>query len=99
MSKTKLIECALTSEWSDGSIVTTNCTINPKTGEIDPEVSRGPVPTGSLDEEYITLPGGDRKEVCQTCHEYVLKTAMVPGVGKTLNEAEECSNPNCSDEY
>jgi hypothetical protein len=94
----KVIACAFTSEWSDGSTVTTQCVYNPDTGEVTPEVSQGPVPTGTLDEEYITLPDGTLINICMVCHSFVLKPAMNPGIGHTLYEAEECRNPDCSDE-
>jgi hypothetical protein len=99
MAKTKKneIKCEITSEWSDGSIVTTPCIYNPKTGEITPEVSKGRIPTGSLEEEYITLPDGELKNVCQVCHGFVIKTN--PGQAKhDLVEEEVCSDPTCSDE-
>ena len=94
----KKIKCTMTSEWSDGSIVTTPCTYNPKTGEVDPEVSKGRVPTGSLDREFITLPDEDELEVCQTCHEYVLKTVVGDLSDLSYGEYDECSNPNCEEE-
>ena len=49
----------------------------------------------TLDREYIVLPDGDELEVCTTCHEYVLKPAMVEGVGKSLDEIMECAGPAC----
>jgi hypothetical protein len=65
------IKCSFTSEWDDGSIVTTPCIYDTKTGEVTPETSTGPIPEGSLEREYITLPDGDEKEVCQVCHSYL----------------------------
>lgn len=94
-----LIKCEFTSIWSDGSIVTTPCIYNPETGEVIPEVSNGPIPTGSLEREYITLPDGEEKDVCPVCHGFVMKSEMNPGRAKhDLIEEEVCSDPNCSDE-
>ncbi len=83
------ISCSFTSVWEDGAIVTTPCIYNPNTGVVSPVVSKGPIPEGALLREYITLPTGEKLEVCSTCHEYVLKTA---------GECQECTNPDCSDE-
>jgi hypothetical protein len=95
----KNIKCEFTSEWDDGSIVTTPCIYHPKTGEVSPEVSKGRIPTGSLEREFITLPDGQEKDVCPVCHGYILKTEMNPGQAKhDLIEEEVCSDPNCSDE-
>jgi hypothetical protein len=92
------MKTAFTSVWSDGSIVTTPCKYDPKTGRCEPEVSHGPIPTGSLDREFITLPDESELEVCDVCHEYTLKPVMTEGIGKQLSEETECRNPNCSDE-
>jgi hypothetical protein len=97
--KNREIKCSFTSEWSDGSVVTTPCVYDPKTGEVTPEVSKGRVPTGTLEREFITLPGDEEIEVCNTCHEYVVRSAMVPGAGDdtTLEEVPSCMNPECDD--
>ena len=79
------IKCTFTSEWDDGSIVTTPCVYDDVTGQTDPEVSNGPVPTGMVLREYITLPDGDELEVCHDCHEYVRQ------------EDSDCPNPDCPD--
>lgn len=99
MNKSKEIKCEFTSEWSDGSIVTTPCIYDPKTGEVTPEVSKGHIPTGSLEREYITFLDGDEKDVCPVCHGFVMKTVMNPGQAKhDLVEETVCSDPNCNDE-
>jgi len=92
------IKCTFTSEWDDGSVVTTPCIYDPKDGEVTPEVSKGRTPTGSLEREYITFPDGEEKEVCNVCHGYVMKTEMNPGIGHDLNEEQVCSDPECSDD-
>lgn len=85
-----------TSEWSDGTIVVTPCIYDEKTGEITPEVSKNSRPKGCLEREYITLPDGDEKEVCQECHGYVMKSVMNHGQAKhDLVEEDVCSDPDC----
>jgi len=93
----KEIKCEFTSVWSDGSVVTTPCIYDSKTGEVTPEVSKGRIPVGSLEGEYITLPDGEEKDVCPTCHGFVLVGKMFEGVGKCLDEEFVCSDPNCND--
>jgi len=93
-----MVRCTFTSEWSDGSVVATPCSYRPATGEVTPNISKGPIPTGSLKAEFITLMDGTEIKVCRTCHDFVLKPVMIPGIGHTLNEAEECMNPLCNDE-
>jgi len=81
------------SKWSEGT-VKTNCELDPETGELFPET----VDTkdlGSLEKEYFETPDGDEIPVCSTCHEFILKTAMFPAVGKSLIEGSECSNLDC----
>jgi len=90
------IPCSFTSEWDDGSIVTTPCVYNEQTGEVEPEVSEGPVPTGMVDREYITLKDGKQIEVCPECHEYVLKTIVEYNADLSFGDHQECSNPNCN---
>lgn len=94
-----MIKCEFTSEWDDGSVVTTPCEFNPDTGEVHPETSNGPIPEGCLEREYITLHDGEEKEVCNTCHGFLVKKVMNPGQAKhDLIEEEVCSDPSCSDE-
>jgi hypothetical protein len=92
--KSPLIKCTFTSVWSDDSAITTACEYDPKTGEvISSTVDINP--DGCLEREYITLPNKEEIEVCPTCHSYVMKTVMNPGIGHDLNEEEECSDPDC----
>lgn len=93
-------KCEFTSIWSDGSIVTTPCIYDSKTGEVSPEVSKGHIPSDTLEREYITLPDGEEKEVCQVCHGFVMKSVLNPGqANHDLIEEEVCSDPDCSNEY
>jgi hypothetical protein len=107
----KLIHCSFTSVWNGGSeVVTTPGTYNPDTGEVDAEESSDLIPEGTLDREFITLPPYERTpghvpnppsfhggeiEVCTTCHAYVMKPVMNPGIGHDLNEEHICSDPDC----
>jgi hypothetical protein len=89
------MKCTFTSEWDDGSIVTTPCEYDPETGEVNPEVSKGPAPEGSLEREYITLPDGDERKVCSRCHTFVIKIAVGDLADLSYGEYEECMNPDC----
>jgi hypothetical protein len=82
------------SVWSCGATVSTPATLNKKSGEVCTE----PVnidPKGALVREYFETPDGDELEVCMTCHSYIRKTVMNPGMGHDLNEETECSDPDC----
>ena len=91
------IACSFTSEWDDGSIVTTDCFYNEETGEVEPEVSKGVVPTGMVLKEYITLEDGEEITVCPDCHGYVLKTIVGDQADLSYGEAQECSDKNCGE--
>ena len=89
------IKCSFTSSWTKSSIIIP-CVFNSETGEVHPEMS--PVkPKGSLEKEFITLPDGDEREVCPTCHEYILKTVMGDRADLSYGEIKVCSNPNCEE--
>ena len=94
-NKTK-IKCEFTSVWDDGSVVTTPCIYNEKTGYCDPKVSKGVIPTGMVDEEYITLDSGEQKTVCPDCHEYVMKTVIGDRDDLSYGEYEVCSDLKCA---
>lgn len=90
----KNIKGQFVSVWDDGSEISTYCELDPSDGELFPTV----VETGdhgSLEREYFQTPDGDELEVCTTCHEFILKTVMNPGIGHDLNEEQVCSNPEC----
>lgn len=82
----KIIDCKFTSEWDDGSVVTTPCKYNPTTGHCEPEVACGTIPTGMVEREYITLNGGTI-EVCPDCHEYIMEV--------DYDESSRCANSEC----
>jgi len=90
------MKCEFTSVWDTGPVVTTPCEYDPETGLVNPEVSKGPVPTGSLECEYITLPDESELEICPECHEYVLKTVVGDRADLSYGELKECPNPDCN---
>lgn len=92
------MKCEFTSVWDDGSVVTTPCEYNPDTGEVEPEVSKDTVPTGSLLREFIALEDGENIEVCMDCHSYTLKTVVGDRADLSYGEYEECRNPECIDD-
>jgi len=71
------MDCVFTSEWNDGSVVTTPCIYNEETSQVFPECSMGEPPTGELIREYITFSDGKQLEVCCECHEYPLTKVMI----------------------
>lgn len=81
------------SVWEEG-VVQTHCELDPSTGEVFPD-SVDTVDLGTLEREYFETKDGDELEVCPTCHGYILKTVMNPGIGHDLNEENECSDPEC----
>jgi hypothetical protein len=83
-----------TSVWDDGSEITTPAALNLKTGELEVTQSKKS-PKGSLEREYFEDKDGEEYEVCDTCHSYIMKAVMNPGMGHDLNEEQECSDPDC----
>lgn len=89
------MKCEFTSVWDDGSVVTTPCEYNSDTGKVEPEVSKGEIPTGGLIREYITLADGEEIEVCTDCHSYTLKKVVGDRADLSYGEYDECRNPEC----
>ena len=92
------MKCEFTSVWDDDSVVTTPCEYDPDTGEVTPEVSKGRIPTGCLEREYITLEDGEEIEVCPDCHGFTLKAVMDDLADLSYGETSECRNPDCVEE-
>lgn len=92
-----LHKCQFISEWEEGT-VQTNGTYDDKTGEVTAE-SVDTEDMGFLEREYITYTNRKKQEceceVCTTCHSYIMKTEMNPGIGHDLNEEQVCSDPDC----
>ena len=82
--------------WDEGS-VRTPAQLDEATGEVT---------TNSVDvegmehliEEMFKDEDGEEHDVCPECHEYILKVVTKEGVGKTLYEAQVCSNPDCDNQ-
>jgi hypothetical protein len=91
----KKTNCTFTSVWDDGSVVTTPCIYHEDTGEVEPEVSEGTIPTGMVTREYISLDNGDEIEVCLDCHSYTLKTAVGDLADCSYGEYRVCSDDEC----
>lgn len=89
-----IITGSFISVWEQG-IIQTEGTLDTETGEVTCKV----VDTGDLgylDREYFEDKDGKEYEICTTCHEFTLKTVMVPDdVGIGLSQEMVCSNPNC----
>ena len=81
------------SVWEEGTIQTEG-TLDIETGEVTCKSVNTP-DLGCLEREYFEDKDGNEYEVCKECHEYILKTAMVPGISHTLEEEQYCSNPDC----
>lgn len=89
------------SVWDGGIEIRTPAELDEATGEVTTEsVEPGDVET--LDREYFEssefVNAGEEYEVCPDCHEYILKVVMKEGEGKTLYEAQVCSNPDCENQ-
>lgn len=83
------------SVWNDGDVVVeTRCEFNPTTLEIGNVETANHIPDvlESLDREYILDSDDNEYEVCTNCHEKILKTRMVEGPGKTLEEEKYCED-------
>ena len=87
------------SVWSDGCTIETSATLNPKTGEVTADQSNDTEDHGSLEREYFEYKNRKHQacevEVCTTCHSYIMKTVMNPGIGHDLNEEKVCADPDC----
>ena len=90
-----IVLCTFTSVWNGNEVVSTPGTYDPDTGEVTCEVSNGPIPEGTLDREFVTLPDGTELEVCTDCHEYVERTFMGQRADLSYGEITECTNPEC----
>ena len=85
--------CQLVTVWDGGTEIRTNAFFNKKTKEVisheavDAEVE-------VLEQEYIEFEDGETREICKTCHSFVLVPRMVPS-GKTLVEVNLCADSAC----
>ena len=88
-----ILKGTFTSVWDGDVEVTTNATLDTDTGYVVAEPTN--VSVDSLDREYFTDEDGDEYEICSDCHEYIMKSVMVDGIGKCYDEIFVCSNPDC----
>ena len=89
------IKGVFVSVWDDGTEIRTNATLDEETGHIEAEQSDDPCDHGSLVREYFEDEDGNEYEVCPDCHEYIMKTVMIDGIGQCLDECRVCSDPDC----
>jgi hypothetical protein len=86
-----------TSVWDNDTEITSPAVLNTETGEIG-AVAVEANDVDILDKEYFTDEDGEEYEVCPECHDFILKTVMKEGIGKTLYEALVCSDPECKNQ-
>ena len=84
-----------TSFWSNGQYITTPAELNEVTGEVRRAVINT-TNNSTLVSEYFTDEDGNEYRICPHCHDYIEKTMMVDGVGKTLEEKMACSDSECA---
>ena len=84
------------SEWSDGSVVDTPAKLKLKDGElyIGGQIDNGCIDHGHLVREVFI---SDEREydVCKCCHEHIMKSVMVDGIGHNVFEDVVCSDKDC----
>lgn len=87
------IKGTFVSVWAEGTVITP-CELDPSNGELFPATADVGNDYEHLEREYFqTL--DQEMNVCNTCHSFIMKVAMNPGIGHDLNEEQECSNPEC----
>lgn len=80
--------------WDDGIEISSPAELNEQTGELIVEqVSIDNLDI--LDNEIFIDESGNEFEVCEICHNYIMKTIMVDGIGHTYEEKSVCSNKYC----
>jgi len=89
-----IIDGNLVSVWDAGVEISTPATLHPRTGEVisDQVDVEG---LDILESEHFVDFNGDMIPICQSCHNYILKTIMREGIGKSLFESLICSDPDC----
>ena len=92
-AESKKPNCTFVSDWG-GIMLRTPCYLNRETGEFESQ-SLELEGLECLEREWIEFED-EEIELCPNCYGFILKTVMVPNsVGKTLEEAKECPNPDC----
>lgn len=94
--RSSIVLCMFTSEWSDGTVITTPGTYDTVTGEVVPEMSGTlPAADATLEDEYIDVViNGEscRRRVCPDCHGYAMTTNAVdiPGHLTYITSCPDC---------
>jgi hypothetical protein len=83
-----------TSVW-DFAIINTPAELDEETGEVFTPSVDVTGDNGSLIEEFFMGEDGEQREICPTCHTFILKTEMVERIGKTLIERTGCTDEHC----
>lgn len=89
------------SVWDDGTEIRTPAILDETSGAVDAETSdieNLEILQREFFESSDFANSGEEFEICPECHEYILKTVMKEGVGKTLYEAQVCSNRYCENQ-
>ena len=87
--KSKIIKGTFTSHWAEGDVIT-NATLNLDTLAVESD-SADCEGMNHLESEMFTAEDGEEFEICPHCHQYALKSVMVPDdVGNGLHEDKEC---------
>lgn len=80
-----IVKGQFVSIWDFG-IISTNCTLNSKTGKLDPVIVGVKDSLGSLIEEDFEDRDGRRYNVCSVCHEYITDQML---------KHDRCLNKEC----
>jgi hypothetical protein len=93
-----ILKGKFTSEWEDGN-VTTDCTLDTETGELNAD-SVDVSDLGCLFREIFTDSLNNEYPVCNYCHTFIMKTAIVDDqVGKGIHEERICTNEFCDSHF
>jgi hypothetical protein len=90
----KKSNCEFVTVWDGGIAIRTQAFFDEQTGEVY-SLESVDADVEVLEKEFIEFPNEDTKDVCQTCHSFVLKPYMRPQ-GKILIDDTQCSDPGCS---
>jgi len=85
------------SEWSNDSIVDTFAKLNLKSGAITLTESPddGCEDRGGLEREVFIDADENEYDVCDCCHDHIMKSVMVNGIGHCVDEDIVCSDKHC----
>jgi phospholipid N-methyltransferase len=85
------------SVWDEGTVIT-SAILDEKTGSVETNSIEVNNNFNHLIEEVFETEEGDEYDICPECHEFVLKSIIEEGVGKSLHERRICSNPECNNQ-